>query len=111
MQAMAAEFRQGFDELARQAELDELRKEVEAMRRTVSVPDLETALAGPPPPPVEAPPDIPEEMPQRSPEEIPPDAIPIEEPQVAPQEIPPDEIPPESPPPPPDGPQPTRASS
>jgi sec-independent protein translocase protein TatB len=36
MQGMAAEFRQGFDELARQAELDELRKEVDALRRTAT---------------------------------------------------------------------------
>jgi len=33
MRAMAAEFRASFDEMARQSELDELRKEVEAMRR------------------------------------------------------------------------------
>jgi sec-independent protein translocase protein TatB len=32
MRAMAAEFRASFDELARQSELDELRKEVEAIR-------------------------------------------------------------------------------
>jgi sec-independent protein translocase protein TatB len=32
MRAMANEFRASFDELARQSELDELRKEVEAMR-------------------------------------------------------------------------------
>jgi sec-independent protein translocase protein TatB len=32
MRAMASEFRASFDELARQSELDELRKEVEAMR-------------------------------------------------------------------------------
>jgi sec-independent protein translocase protein TatB len=32
MRAMAAEFRASFDELARQSELDALRKEVEAMR-------------------------------------------------------------------------------
>ncbi len=41
LQAMAAEFRQGFDELARQAELDELRKEVDAMRAATRLPDLE----------------------------------------------------------------------
>lgn len=34
MRGMAAEFRSGFDELARQAELDELRKEVDALRRS-----------------------------------------------------------------------------
>src|SRR5690242_6444624 len=33
IRAMAAEFRASFDEMARQSELDELRKEVEAMRR------------------------------------------------------------------------------
>jgi sec-independent protein translocase protein TatB len=49
LQAMAAEFRQGFDELARQAELDELRKEVEAMRAAATVPDLETVLTKPEP--------------------------------------------------------------
>lgn len=32
MRGMAAEFRSSFDEMARQSELDELRKEVEAMR-------------------------------------------------------------------------------
>jgi sec-independent protein translocase protein TatB len=32
MRAMAAEFRASFDELARQSELDELRREVEALR-------------------------------------------------------------------------------
>jgi sec-independent protein translocase protein TatB len=32
LRAMAAEFRSAFDEMARQSELDELRKEVEAMR-------------------------------------------------------------------------------
>lgn len=33
MRGMAAEFRASFDELARQSELDDLRKEVEALRR------------------------------------------------------------------------------
>ncbi|MBT9445485.1 MAG: twin-arginine translocase subunit TatB, partial [Hyphomonadaceae bacterium] len=33
LRGLAAEFRTGFDELARQAELDELKKEVEALRR------------------------------------------------------------------------------
>jgi sec-independent protein translocase protein TatB len=33
VRAMAAEFRSSFDEMARQSELDELRKEVEAMRQ------------------------------------------------------------------------------
>src|SRR5271165_3285199 len=33
VRGMAAEFRMSFDELARQSELDELRREVEALRR------------------------------------------------------------------------------
>ena len=33
LRGMASEFRASFDEMARQSELDELRKEVEAMRR------------------------------------------------------------------------------
>ena len=36
LRGMAQEFRSGFDELARQAELDELRKEVNALRQTTS---------------------------------------------------------------------------
>lgn len=39
MRGLAAEFRSSFDELARQSELDELRKEVEALRNTAYVPD------------------------------------------------------------------------
>ena len=38
MRGLAAEFRSSFDELARQSELDELRKEVEALRNT-RIPD------------------------------------------------------------------------
>jgi sec-independent protein translocase protein TatB len=41
MRSMAAEFRASFDEMARQSELDELRKEVEAMRQGRA---LETAV-------------------------------------------------------------------
>jgi sec-independent protein translocase protein TatB len=43
MRGMANEFRASFDEMARQSELDELRKEVEAMRaasQTAIAPDL-----------------------------------------------------------------------
>ena len=36
VRGMAAEFRASFDELARQSELDELRKEVEALRAEFS---------------------------------------------------------------------------
>lgn len=42
MRAMANEFRASFDEMARQSELDELRKEVEAMRRG----QVDTGLSG-----------------------------------------------------------------
>jgi len=43
MRGMAAEFRASFDELARQSELDELRKEVEAMRAAAHQP-VDTAM-------------------------------------------------------------------
>ncbi|WP_414693983.1 Sec-independent protein translocase protein TatB [Phenylobacterium sp.] len=46
VRAMAAEFRASFDEMARQSELDELRKEVEAMRKG-QLADIATH-AGPP---------------------------------------------------------------
>ncbi len=45
MRGMAAEFRASFDELARQSELDELRKEVEALRYNQTPP---MAYAPPP---------------------------------------------------------------
>jgi sec-independent protein translocase protein TatB len=46
LRGMAAEFRASFDEMARQSELDELRKEVEAMRRGQLVdPALEASNA------------------------------------------------------------------
>jgi sec-independent protein translocase protein TatB len=47
MRAMAAEFRASFDEIARQSELDELRREVEAMRAGVTLPQAAAAVAGP----------------------------------------------------------------
>ena len=47
MRAMAAEFRASFDEIARQSELDELRREVEAMRAGVTLPQAAAAMAGP----------------------------------------------------------------
>ncbi len=67
LRGMAPEFRTGFDELARQAELDELKREVDALRRTASLqevardltrplPTLEDyAGVSPPPPPLPAP--------------------------------------------------------
>jgi sec-independent protein translocase protein TatB len=47
MRAMAAEFRASFDEIARQSELDELRREVEAMRATVNLPTMTGTVMGP----------------------------------------------------------------
>lgn len=47
LRGMAQEFRTGFDELARQAELDELKREVEALRRTTSLQDISHELAKP----------------------------------------------------------------
>jgi sec-independent protein translocase protein TatB len=42
--AMAGEFRRSFDEMARQTELDELRKEVEALKKNNALTDVETSL-------------------------------------------------------------------
>ncbi len=47
LRGMAQEFRTGFDELARQAELDELKREVEALRRTTSLQDITRELNKP----------------------------------------------------------------
>jgi sec-independent protein translocase protein TatB len=47
LRGMAQEFRTGFDELARQAELDELKREVEALRRTTSLQDIGRELSKP----------------------------------------------------------------
>lgn len=47
LRAMAQEFRTGFDELARQAELDELKKEVEALRRTTNLANIGSEISKP----------------------------------------------------------------
>lgn len=47
LRGMAQEFRTGFDELARQAELDELRREVDALRRTTSLQEVTRELSKP----------------------------------------------------------------
>jgi len=47
LRGMAQEFRTGFDELARQAELDELRREVDALRRTTSLNEIGRDLTKP----------------------------------------------------------------
>jgi sec-independent protein translocase protein TatB len=47
LRGMAQEFRTGFDELARQAELDELKREVEALRRTTNLNSLANEVTKP----------------------------------------------------------------
>jgi sec-independent protein translocase protein TatB len=47
LRGMAQEFRTGFDELARQAELDELKREVEALRRTTSITEITREMQKP----------------------------------------------------------------
>lgn len=47
LRGMAQEFRTGFDELARQAELDELKREVEALRRTTDINSIARDLSKP----------------------------------------------------------------
>ncbi|MBL8547448.1 MAG: twin-arginine translocase subunit TatB [Hyphomonadaceae bacterium] len=47
LRGMAQEFRTGFDELARQAELDELKREVDALRRTTSLQEIRSELNKP----------------------------------------------------------------
>jgi sec-independent protein translocase protein TatB len=44
MRAMAFEFKQGFDELGRQAELEELRKEVADLRKHTGIDDIQKDL-------------------------------------------------------------------
>jgi sec-independent protein translocase protein TatB len=60
--AMADQFRKSFDEMARQSELDELRAELDSLRRERPLADIEHALSAP----VLAPPDRP--APAASPE-------------------------------------------
>ena len=47
LRGMAADFRANFDEMARQAELDELRKEVEALRNNNPLQDIKDELTKP----------------------------------------------------------------
>ena len=76
LRGMAQEFRTGFDELARQAELDELKREVEALRQTTNLSSIRNEITKPlgtletysgvsPPPPPAAPPE-PEVQPSAS---------------------------------------------
>jgi len=115
LRGLAAEFRTGFDELARQAELDELKREVEALRRGQVFTDIEMEAMRTlePLPPRE----------ERTEEIVPateltsniglmdgnptPPPAPPESPPVPPPQAPP-EVPPISPPPPP-GPEPATA--
>ena len=43
--AMASDFRKSFDEMARQTELDELRKEIEELKKNNPVSDLQNTMA------------------------------------------------------------------
>ncbi|GIK48640.1 MAG: Sec-independent protein translocase protein TatB [Hyphomonadaceae bacterium] len=47
LRGMAQEFRTGFDELARQAELDELKREVDALRRTTALHEIRNEITKP----------------------------------------------------------------
>jgi sec-independent protein translocase protein TatB len=60
LRGMAQEFRTGFDELARQAELDELKKEVDALRRNNVFSDINREISKPLPPmtPISPPHDV-----------------------------------------------------
>jgi sec-independent protein translocase protein TatB len=54
--AMADQFRKSFDEMARQSELDELRQELESLRKERPLADLDRALHAPVIPPPDPPP-------------------------------------------------------
>lgn len=47
LRGMAQEFRSGFDELARQAELDELKREVQALRTNQTLSEIEREMSRP----------------------------------------------------------------
>jgi len=47
LRGMAQEFRTGFDELARQAELDELKREVQSLRQTTNLGSLGKEMSKP----------------------------------------------------------------
>lgn len=72
MRGMAAEFRASFDELARQSELDELRREVEALRHTQEAAVIQPVAESEPPAP---------SMPSAF-EEPPPEAAPAPKPKA-----------------------------
>ena len=92
LRGMAQEFRTGFDELARQAELDELRKEVDALRKGAPFNDLVNEITKPavlpgtlappaPPAPEASPEETPSGMTELAPTPAPP--APLEEPAEA----------------------------
>lgn len=82
--AMADQFRKSFDEMARQAELDELRTEIEALRRDRPFAAMEQALNEPVLPPDRPPDEAPRfetaapplDTPNEAPAEAPHDAAP-----------------------------------
>ncbi|MBI3440157.1 MAG: twin-arginine translocase subunit TatB [Proteobacteria bacterium] len=86
LRGMAQEFRTGFDELARQAELDELKREVQSLRQTTNLASLGNEMSKPlgtlesyaglstPPPPPAAPEAAPTEIPEAANAEATPSA-------------------------------------
>jgi sec-independent protein translocase protein TatB len=116
VRSMANEFRSGMDELARQAELDELKREVEAMRKGQVFEDIHRevtrpiALDSPDPSPPTAPPEVPPNP--ETPEPIEPDTPPVPAPPTPP--VTPPAAPPGAPPispPAPSGPEPITAGA
>ena len=88
LRGMAQEFRTGFDELARQAELDELKREVDALRRTTSLQEIRDEISKPLPTledyaGVAKPPALTEVKPEPPPADA-PEAAPAAEPAAAP---------------------------
>jgi sec-independent protein translocase protein TatB len=71
--AMANEFRQSFDDMARQTELDELRKEIENLRHERPLSELEHDMQAPVMRPIAAP------TPQPPTDDMPPEANPVKE--------------------------------
>lgn len=88
LRGMAQEFRTGFDELARQAELDELKREVEALRRTTNLSEISREISKPLPTledyagisKPQPPPAVPAPLPETAAEAAPADPAPVEAP-------------------------------
>jgi sec-independent protein translocase protein TatB len=94
MRSLAAEFRAGFDELARQAELDALKKEVQALKEAQPLREFTQAVTdfangahlGDPTPEQPAPTPSPVSPPQPAPEDPAPQPSPIAPPTPMPED-------------------------